>query len=81
MADTDISHYLVAVGREFKFPIDFIRDDINLEISLDSKISYANSLQHRLQCCQEVYKILIDEHRCMHRWYVNTRRPDPFKFD
>ena len=73
MAETDISRFLVAVGREFQFPIDFIRDDINLEI-LDSKISYANSLQKRLQCCQEVYKVLIDEHRCMHREYVNARR-------
>ena len=81
MAETDISRSLVAVGREFQFPIDFIRDDINLDISLDSKISYANSLQKRLQCCQEVYKVLIDEHRCMHREYVNARRPDPFKFE
>ena len=47
MAETNISRSLVAVGREFQFPIDFIRDDINLEISLDSKISYANSLQKK----------------------------------
>jgi hypothetical protein len=28
-----------------------------------------------------VYKILIEEHRSMHREYVNARRPDPFLFN
>ena len=49
MAETDISRFLVTGGREFQFTIDFIKNDIDLDISLGSKISYATSLQHWLQ--------------------------------
>jgi hypothetical protein len=82
MAETDISRSLVAMGREYSFPIDFI-DTIapSLDLSPNAKISYANDLKQRLKACQEVYKVLIEEHRCMHREYINARRPNPTLYE
>ena len=82
MAETDISRSLVAVGREFSFPIDFIdQPRPNLEISVAKKLQYSDELRLRLKSSREIYKILIEEHRCMHREYINARRPDPFLFN
>ena len=82
MAETDISHSLVAVGREFSFPIDFIdQPRPNLGISVTKKLQYSDELRLRLKSNREIYKILIEEHRCMHREYINARRPDPLLFN
>ena len=81
MAETDISRSLVAVGREYLFPIDVVdQPSPNPNLSAQQKLSYTEELRARLKGCREVYKILIDEHRRMHREYINARRPDPTIF-
>ena len=75
MAETDISRSLVAVEREFQSHIDFIRDYINLDVSVESKLNYAHCLKNCLEGCHEIYKVLIDEHRRIHREYINSRCP------
>ena len=82
MAETDISRSLVAVGREFSFPIDFVdQNSPNLNSSVQAKLKYTDELRLQLKASREVYKVLIEEHRCMHKEYVNARRPDPFLFN
>ena len=81
MAETDISRSFVAVGREFSFPIDFLdQPSPHLDVPTSTKLQYSDELRLQLKASREVYKILIEEHRCMHREYVNSRRPDPFLF-
>ena len=79
---TDISRSLVAVGREFSFPIDF---ETNAHLSLTSATpstveSYAKELFVRLTACREIATILVDEHRAWHRELINSRRPDPHTY-
>ena len=53
-----------------------------MEITLASKTQYATDLKFRLsKCRREVYKLLINEHRNMHRGYINARWPDPFLYE
>ena len=80
MVETDMSRSLTAVGREFQFLIDFIDNDINMEITLANKTQYAADLKFHLSKYKEVHKVLIDEHRNMHREYINTRWLDPFVY-
>jgi hypothetical protein len=81
MAETDISRSLVAVGREFAFPIDYLDSPSpTLDTTSATKQQYHEVLKDLLKNCREVYKTLIEEHRCMHREYVNSRRPDPTIF-
>lgn len=81
LAEMDIIRSLVAIGREFKFPLDCIADDINIDVPKAGKLKDAIDLIFRLDNCCEVYKVFIDEHRTIHREYVNARRPDSFLFD
>jgi hypothetical protein len=81
MAETDISRSLVAVGREFAFPIDYLDAPApSLDVDASIKQQYHENLRSLLKSCRDVYKVLIEEHRCMHREYVNARRPDPIIF-
>ena len=79
---TDISRSMVAVGREFQFPIDFCTQaHWQLTNSTPkSVISYSRELATRLSSCREVAMLLVQEHRAWHRELVNDRRPSPRQF-
>jgi len=75
---TDISRSLVAVGREFAFPIDFSSGKHwELTSTASAVVSYSKELAHRLSACREVAELLVEEQRAYHREYINARRPDP----
>ena len=75
---TDISRSLVAVGREFQFPIDFATNKhFELTSSPSAIVSYSHQLALRLEACTEVAKLLVTEQRAYHRELINSRRPNP----
>jgi hypothetical protein len=75
---TDISRSLVAVGREFSFPIDFSAGThTELTSAPGAVASYSRDLAERLDACQDIAKLLVREQRCWHRELINARRPDP----
>jgi hypothetical protein len=75
---TDISQSLVAVGREFAFPIDYSTNKHwELTSSPTSVESYSRDLATRLSALREVAHLLVKEHRDYHRELINSRRPDP----
>lgn len=76
---TDISRSLVAVGREFSFPIDFSSNaHWNLTHSSPKEIEkYSAGLAMRLSASREIAELLVHEHRAMHREFINSKRPDP----
>ncbi|KAL3786998.1 hypothetical protein HJC23_005509 [Cyclotella cryptica] len=78
IAGTDLSRSLVAVGREFRFPID-ISATKHLElVSTPAAVkSYAKDQATLLTASREIAKALLEEQRAMHRELVNSRRPDP----
>ena len=72
---TDISRRLVAVGREFAFPIDYSGGKHwELTSSTTTVVSYSKELGTRLSACQEVAKLLVEEQRSYHRELTNARR-------
>ena len=78
---TDISCSLVAVGREFSFPIDFSAGKHAELYSLPGTVqSYAKELATRLSSCREIADLLVKEHRCWHCELINSRRGDPRVF-
>ena len=75
---TDISRSMVALGREFSFPIDFATGKHAELYSLPNTVeSYSRDLATRLSACREIADLLVREHRCWHRELVNSRRRDP----
>jgi hypothetical protein len=75
---TDISCSLVAVGREFTFPIDFSSGKHwELTSSPSTVVSYSRELATRLAACHQVAELLIREQRSYHRELINAHRPDP----
>jgi hypothetical protein len=78
---TDISRSLVAIGREFAFPIDF-SSGLHWELtSLPSTVvSYLKELATRLSACREVAQLLVEEQPSYHCELVNARRPDPHTY-
>jgi len=75
---TDISHSLVAVGREFAFLIDYSTNKHwELMSSPTSVESYSRDLATRLSALREVAHLLVKEHRAYHREVINSRCPDP----
>ena len=73
VTETDISCSLIVVGREYQFPLDVIPGDTSIDISPVSTFQYAKDITHQLSKCREIYKVLIDEHRTMHREYINDK--------
>jgi hypothetical protein len=60
---TDISSSLVAVGREFQFPIDFTSGKhIKLMSAPGAIISYSRKLATCLSACHQIVSILVEEH-------------------
>ncbi len=75
---TDISCSLVAVGREFKFLIDFSSGKHwELTSSPSTVISYSKELATHLAACRQVAELLVQKQRSYHRELINARRPDP----
>ena len=82
VAITNLSRSLVVCGREFKFPINFTHElhqsSINQPIHVKS---YASDLCQILEKSREIYKILISEHRTLHREIRNAQKTITRKFD
>jgi hypothetical protein len=78
---TDISCSLVAVGREFAFPIDF-SSGLHWELtsSPSTVVSYSKELATCLSACREVAQLLVEEQRSYHCELVDARRPDPHTY-
>jgi hypothetical protein len=75
---TDISRSLVAVGREFVFPIDFSSSKHwELTSSASTVVSYSKDLAAWLSACRLVAELLVEEQRAYHPKYINARLPDP----
>jgi hypothetical protein len=78
---TDLSRSLIVTGREFRFPIEYTPSKaVNLNPSTNSVNNFAKTQEKILSKSREIFKILIHEHRAMHREYVNSQRPDPLSF-
>jgi hypothetical protein len=74
----DISHSLVAIGREFMFPIDFLSGKHwELTTSASTVVSCLKDLAAWLSACRLVAELLVEEQRAYHREYINARWPDP----
>jgi hypothetical protein len=75
---TDISRSLVAVGREFAFPIDYSSGKHwELTSSPSTVVTYSKNLATRLSACREVAELLVKEQRAYHHELINARRPNP----
>ena len=75
---TDISSSLVAVGREFAFPIHYSSGNYwELTSSCTTALSYSKELATCLSACQEIAKLLVEEQRSYHQELINACRPDP----
>ncbi len=75
---TNISCSLVAVGREFAFPIDFSSGKHwELTSSPSTIVLYSKELATRLSACRQVAELLVREQRTYHRKLINACRPDP----
>ncbi len=60
---TDISRSLVAVGREFQFPIDFSSGKhIEIMSAPGAVISYSRELASCLSACHQIASILVEKH-------------------
>ena len=78
---TDISRSLVAVGREFQFPIDFSSGKAAALISAPGSVeSYSHLLAKQLIACHKVALLLVREQRCWHRELVDSRCRDPWTY-
>jgi hypothetical protein len=75
---TDISCSLVAIGREFAFPIDFSTNK-HWELTLlpSTVVTYLKELATCLSACCQVAKLLVRE-QCSYHWeLINAPFPDP----
>jgi hypothetical protein len=71
---TDISRSLVAVGREFAFPIDYSTNKHwELTSSPSSVESYSRDLATCLSALREVAHLLVQEQQAYHRELTNSR--------
>jgi hypothetical protein len=78
---TDLSRSLLAVGREFHFPIDFAaRRHFMIDPTDSAKKSFAKDVLDLMEKSQFIYKLLINEHRAAHREYRNAQINNPRKF-
>jgi hypothetical protein len=69
---------LVAVGREFAFPIDYSSGKHwQLTSSPATVESYSKELAVRLSACCKVAELLVIEQRAWHWALINSRRWDP----
>ena len=75
---TDISRSLVAVTREFAFPIDYSAGKHWELVSSPSMVTtYSKDLAMYLTACHAIAELLIKEHHAYHRKFINANRPNP----
>jgi hypothetical protein len=75
---TGISWSLVAVSREFAFPIDYSTNKHwELTSSPISVESYSKDLTTRLSALRKVAQLLFHEHRTYQHEVINSHCPDP----
>jgi hypothetical protein len=78
---TDISCSLLAVGSEFSFPIDFLKDKHwELTSSPPAVESYSKDLANCLSTCHKIACLLAIKHSTWHRELVNSRCHAPHVF-
>jgi hypothetical protein len=78
---TDIFGSLVAVGRKFSFPIDFLMDkQWELTSSLSAVESYSKDLADCLSACHEISCLLVSKDCAWHRELVNSLCRNPCIF-
>jgi hypothetical protein len=75
---TDISRSLVAVGREFAFPINYLRSK-HWELTSSPAMvdTYSKQLGEHLTACHDIALLLVREQCKWHRALINSRRRDP----
>ena len=82
VAIKNLSRSLVVCGREFKFLINFThklhQSGINQPIHVNS---YPADLFQILERSREIYKVLISEHRALHREIRNAQKTITRKFN
>ncbi len=75
---TDISRSIIAISREFTFPIDFSSGKHwELTSSASTVVSYLKDLAARLLACRLIAELLVEEQRTCHREYINAHHLDP----
>ncbi len=75
---TDISRSMVAVGREFAFPIDFLAGKhAELYPAPGNVESYSKELAMCLDVCREIAMLLVKEQQCWHCELLNSQQRDP----
>jgi hypothetical protein len=76
---TDISRSLVAVGREFAFPIDYLQSKHWELTSSPATVDmmYSKQLAERLSTCRDIAMLLVREQGEWHRALINSCRRDP----
>jgi hypothetical protein len=75
---TDISRSLVAVGREFAFPINYSAGKHWVLVSSPSTVTtYSKDLAMHLTECRAIAELLVKEHCAYHRKFINANRPNP----
>jgi len=75
---TNISRSLVAVGREFAFPINFSSGKHwEITSSPSTIVLYSKELTTRQSACRQVAELLVHKQRSYHCELINARRPDP----
>jgi hypothetical protein len=78
VSGTDISRSMVAVGREFAFPIDFsVGKHAELFSAPGTVMSYSKELATRFESCREIALLLVKQQRAWHHELINSRRGDP----
>ena len=71
----DIFHSLIAVGREFAFPINYYSTNKHCELtsSPSSIESYSRDLATHLSALHEVAHLLVQEQQAYHCKLINSR--------
>ena len=74
---TDISRSLIAVGRQFQFPIDYL---VNKHFELTSTPRQLNPYARDLAICPEAFcevaELLLKEQHSWHHELINFQRPE-----
>lgn len=76
---TDISRSMVAIGRKFAFPIDYLTKlNWNLTQSTpESVTTYSSKLAMCLAACWEIVHLLVSEHCALHHELINECQLSP----
>jgi hypothetical protein len=78
----DLSRSLLVTGREFKFPIDIQNSkSTTFEVNEETIKTYTQEMTELLTKCREIYLLLINEHRALHREHRNSQLNNPKKFN